>query len=197
MTMLDAAPAIAEAPAAITRRGHRASRTASRWYRARRALSGILLALVTLACVTAAVLVVVLRVGFSPVLSESMQPQFGPGDLVLTRPMDATEVAVGDVIILPIPASDGKATGERYTHRVMAVTAKDGLPVVTTKGDNNVAVDPWTLRIDSAKVPQVVADVPHLGRLSLLARGTGPRLGLLVVVAGFALVGIRRTLLDR
>jgi signal peptidase I len=195
MTLLQDGPAVESAEPAP--RLHRTARPVTPWRRIRRVLSGILLATVTLACVTAAVLVVVLRVGFSPVLSESMEPQFGPGDLVLTRPLAASEVKVGDVIILPIPASDGKATGERYTHRVVAVTSRDGLPVVTTKGDNNPAVDPWTLRIDSTKVPHVVADVPHLGRLSLLARGTGLRLVLLVIVAGFAMVGIKRALLDR
>lgn len=196
MTLLQDGPSVEPVePAPVP---HRSARPVTRWYRIHRALSGILLAAVTLACVTAAVLVVVLRIGFSPVLSESMEPHFGPGDLVLTRPLTASEVKVGDVIILPIPGSDGKPTGERYTHRVVAVTTgKDGLPVVTTKGDNNPAVDPWTLRIDSAKVPHVVADVPHLGRLSLLARGTGLRLVLLVIVAGFAMVGIKRALLDR
>lgn len=197
MTMLEDAPVITQERPALAARTHRGARPITRWYRVHRLLSGIALAVVTVACVVAAVLVVVLRVGFSPVLSESMEPQFGPGDLVLTRPLAARDVKVGDVIILPIPASDGVATGERYTHRVVAVTSKDGLPVVTTKGDNNPAIDPWTLRIDSKKVPQVVGDVPHLGRLSLLARGTGLRLALLVVVAGFAMVGIKRALLDR
>ncbi|MGQ0843968.1 MAG: signal peptidase I [Sporichthyaceae bacterium] len=202
MTLLQPGPVLAdvavEAPVdSAPRRSRRARRPVSRMYRARRIVSGILLAAVTLACVVAAVFVVVLRVGFSPVLSESMEPVFGPGDLVLTRPIPASEVAVGDVLILPIPSSDGKATGERYTHRVTAVTSKNGLPVVTTKGDNNPVVDPWTLRIDSAKVPKVVADVPQLGQLSLLARGTGLRVVLLIVVTGFALVGIKRSILDR
>jgi signal peptidase I len=169
--------------------------------RAARAVSGVLLAVVALTAVAGAVVVVTMRLSFAPVLSASMEPAFGPGDLLLTRALDAAEIQVGDVLVLPVPTggtltgTEG-ASGDRYVHRVVSVTRQNGLPVVKTKGDNNDAVDPWQLRIDSAKVPVVVADVPNVGRLSLITQGAGVRIALIVLVAGFALVGIKRALLD-
>ncbi len=193
-TDLDAVPATESDATSPRRRDLRSGRT---W----RALTGAVLALSAIAAVVGAILVVTLRLSFAPVLSPSMEPAFGPGDLVVTRALDAQNIKVGDVLVLPIPAN-GKltgtegASGDRYVHRVVAVTRQNGLPVVKTKGDNNGAVDPWQLRIDSTQVPQIVADVPNVGRLSLLTQGAGIRIVLILAVAGFALVGIKRALLD-
>jgi signal peptidase len=192
------------APTAPAVPAHRlgATRPGRSWIaRAIRGLSGLLLAVVALAAVAGAVVVVMMRLSFAPVLSPSMEPTFGPGDLLVTRALDAAEIKVGDVLVLPVPTggtlsgTEG-AAGDRYVHRVVSVTRQNGLPVVKTKGDNNGAVDPWQLRIDSAQVPVVVADVPNVGRLSLITQGAGIRIALIVLVAGFALVGIKRALLD-
>ncbi len=139
-------------------------------------------------------LAVIVCLGLDTVLSPSMEPTFGPGDLLITRAMPAAEIAVGDVLILPIPeggsltasttVGDGAAAGDRYVHRVVAVTYRDGKPVLTTQGDNNEAVDPWQLQIDSAKVPAVVTSVPDVGKLSLVTQGAAVRITLILLVAG-------------
>ena len=170
-------------------------------HRVGRILSGLALATAAIAAVVGAILVVTLRLSFAPVLSPSMEPAFGPGDLLITRAMDAADIKVGQVLVLPVPANGRLAgtegaSGDRYVHRVISVTTQAGLPVVKTKGDNNDAVDPWQLRIDSAHVPVVVGDVANVGRLSLITQGAGVRIALILVVAGFALVGIKRALLD-
>jgi signal peptidase I len=157
-----------------------------------RGLGGVALALTALAALGVAVLVVLLKLAFAPVLSPSMEPVFGAGDLLVTRALDASAVQVGQVIVLPVP----DAPGQRYVHRVVEVTQEDGKPVVRTQGDNNAAADPWALRIDSAQVPLVVGSAPDAGRLALLTQGTGLRIALILVVAGLALVGVKRALLD-
>lgn len=197
------------APTATATARHAASTPGRSWTMRRvgRILSGTALALVALTAITAAVIVVAFRLAFAPVLSPSMEPTFGPGDLLITRALPANQIAVGDVIILPVPqggsltastgVGEGAQAGDRYVHRVIDVSYRDGKPVVKTQGDNNPAPDPWQLQIDSAQVPEVVTAVPNVGKLSLLTQAAWVRITLILLVAGFALVGIKRALLDR
>lgn len=59
------------------------------------------------------------------------------GTLVLTTPVSASDVKVGDVITFHPPTE----SGEVFTHRVVAIGA-DG---ISTRGDINGATDPWRL----------------------------------------------------
>lgn len=149
--------------------------------------------LVSLAALTGAVLVVVLGLGFSPVLSPSMSPTFDAGDLVITKAVPASEVKVGDVVVLPRP----DAIGERYVHRIVALQATATGPVVVTKGDNNPAVDPQRLRITSAEVPLVTGSVPGLGKLAMGGSQTWPKLVLIVLIGVCVLVAAKRLIMDR
>lgn len=156
-----------------------------------RALSGFLLAVVALAALAVAALTLVLHLGFAPVLSPSMQPAFAPGDLLVTRPVAAADVAEGDVVVLP--RTD--APGERFAHRVIATDTSDGGMVVRTQGDANAAADPQALRILSATVPVVVADVPAVGRVALLGGHAWVRVALIVLIGTAVLVALKRALL--
>lgn len=173
---------------------HAAPRPARRRLRPLRFLGHLLLAVSAVVALIGAGTVVVQKLGFSPVLSPSMVPTFGPGDLLVTKPLAAQDVRVGDVVVLPLPDSGG----QRYVHRVVTV-GRDaaGLPTVTTKGDANGAADAWTLTITSEKVPEVVTSVPRLGSLALHTNGAALRIPLLLLVAGGVLVAIKRALLDR
>ena len=148
------------------------------------------LALVALAATAVAVLVLVLHIGVAAVLSPSMTPGYAPGDLLVTRPVAATGLAVGDVVVLPRP----DAPGERYAHRVISVDAAHGAPVVRTKGDANTAADPQALRITSAEVPVVVADVPWAGRFALLGGRAGVRVAVIILCGLLVLVAVKRLL---
>ena len=159
-----------------------------------RVLAGTVLAVAALGALAVAILVVALRIGFSPVLSPSMSPAFDAGDLLLTRPVPAADVQVGDAVVLPRP----DAEGERYVHRVIELEPGSAGPVVLTKGDNNPAPDPQRLRITSAEVPVVVGHLPEVGRLSLAAgQQTWLRIGLILLVGAGVLVGAKRLILDR
>ncbi|MET9224560.1 signal peptidase I [Lentzea sp. NPDC003310] len=153
-------------------------------------VSGVLLAALAVAAVAGALVVVLARVGFSPVLSPSMEPAFAPGDLLVTRAVPVADLRVGDVVVLPRP----DVPGERYAHRVVELTARSGEPVVRTKGDANESADPQPLRITSPTVPVAVANVPVVGRVALLGRDTGVRIGLIVLIGGAVLLGTRRLL---
>ena len=93
-------------------------------------------------------------------LTASMAPGIDPGDVVLTTPIDVTDVRTGMVISYHIPIDDHRLV----THRVLTVdTSPEGAVTVTTKGDANDAPDPWqaTLQVDTAW--QVTTVIPELG----------------------------------
>jgi signal peptidase len=96
------------------------------------------------------------------VLSPSMEPTFAPGDLVLIRPIDAADLSVGDIPMLPDP----DVPQIQYVHRVVNVDAsRPGEVWVVTKGDNNPSEDS-PVTVITEQVPVVVASIP-MSRLSL------------------------------
>jgi signal peptidase I len=123
------------------------------------------------------------------VLSGSMRPRFGPGDLVIVTPEAARDVRVGQVISLRIPVGDHHV----QTHRVLQVVRGGDHPVIRTKGDANNAPDPWTARLDGSTAWQVRLVVPKLGWLIVWLRSPWLRLlTVFVAPAFFALVALRR-----
>lgn len=158
-----------------------------------RAVVGLVLTVAALGSIVLAIVVGVQHLGFSPVLSPSMRPSFAPGDLVVTKPIAAADLQVGDVAVLPIPGE----SGQRYVHRIIKITYQNGAPVVRTKGDANAAPESYNLRITSKTVPLVVDTVPHMGRFALLLHGGIWRVVGIALVAFLLLVAVKRALLDR
>lgn len=71
------------------------------------------------------------------VLTDSMNPVFGSGDLVVYRATEPAAVSKGDIIAFEDPASGG-ANSSVVTHRVVKVkVAADGSVSWVTKGDAN------------------------------------------------------------
>jgi signal peptidase len=100
-------------------------------------------------------------------LTGSMAPLINPGDVVVTVPVPAGEIKVGDIITYHIPVEDQRVE----THRVTEVTPNpDGTIAVQTKGDANNGVDPWTATITGATVDRHLATIPHLGTIIRTAR---------------------------
>jgi signal peptidase len=66
------------------------------------------------------------------VLSGSMQPTMGPGDVVVVNDVPAPEIEQGDVITYA-ESGDGQPT----THRVIEVVEQRGETAFRTQGDNN------------------------------------------------------------
>ena len=94
-------------------------------------------------------------------LTGSMAPLINPGDVVVTMPVPASEIKVGDIIIYHIPVEDQRVE----THRVTQLTTNaDGSIVVQTKGDANNGIDPWLATITAPTVDRHVATVPYVGQ---------------------------------
>lgn len=164
------------------------TRNENREHRAR-LVSGGLLMFVTLLAVAMACAASILRIGFTPVLTNSMAPTFEPGTVAITRPKDTQELKVGDVIILPLPDSNG----QRYLHRLIEVRHVGDAIWVKTKGDHNPLPDAWTLEVTSATAPVAVGSIPYVGWLTNVMRGTVVRLGFAGGIVLLVVVGFERT----
>ncbi len=115
------------------------------------------------------------------VTSGSMEPAFGPGDIVLVQPRDATSLRPMDI------ATFTTADGTQVTHRITdKVTDLQGTSFLT-KGDANEGQDPWV--VDARNVSgQVRYSVPRIGYVVAWARTPWGlavlALGLLYVATG-------------
>jgi signal peptidase I len=153
-----------------------------------RAFTGFVLIAAMCGSVGLAYTVIHEHIGFQPVLSPSMVPTFRPGDLIITKAEPASAVKVGQIVALPIP----NEPGQRYVHRIISVTERDGKPLVRTKGDANPAPEPFSLRIDSPSVPVVIATVPGFGRMTTLLRHGWLRLLIVILTIGCGGVATKR-----
>lgn len=92
----------------------------------------------------------------------SMSGTIEKGSVVFEKPVDTTDLEVGDVITYLPPASSGVST--LVTHRIVTIEpAAGGGTLFTTQGDANPDPDPWQFELTSSTQPVVVFDVPHVG----------------------------------
>ena len=137
---------------------------------------------VTLALLLGAVLLLllvrpVLGVGVSPVLTGSMRPTYGPGDVILTRSVPTSTLHAGMIAVFTPP---GESTP--FAHRLTSVTGDPTRPVVRTKGDANPTVDTWKVQLVAPATTVVIGHLPRLGAVMLLAGGPlGRSLGLALI----------------
>jgi signal peptidase len=126
----------------------------------------------------------------------SMRPDLPPGTLVVVRPGDPAEVAVGDVITYQPRSGDPTVV----THRVETI-GYDGAGGVRwrTRGDTNAVADPsWVAPVQLKG--EVWYAVPYLGQAGALFTGDqrGLLTGLLVLgLIGYGLVQFRGALVER
>jgi signal peptidase len=88
------------------------------------------------------------------VLSGSMRPTFGPGDLLFIQPEPMQKLRTGQVITYQIPVQD------RHVES----------PVVWTKGDANNVRDQWTAQLHGKDVWTVAMSIPYAARPILWLR---------------------------
>jgi signal peptidase I len=97
------------------------------------------------------------------VLSGSMEPQLGAGDVVLARSISALEARPGDVVTFRAPpATAGEGGRPLITHRVRRMEARAGKVVFVTKGDANNTVERWQIDAEEG-VSRAEVRVPMLG----------------------------------
>ena len=92
----------------------------------------------------------------------SMSGTFEKGSIAFEKPVEVSELAVGDVITYQPPADTGVST--LVTHRISAIsTTEDGTRQLVTKGDANPDPDPWTFSLTEPTQPVVQHAVPYVG----------------------------------
>ncbi|MEO9325170.1 signal peptidase I [Nocardioides sp. C4-1] len=117
------------------------------------------------------------------VLTGSMQPGMPPGTLVVAKPVDPTDIAIGTVVTYQLES--GKPTV--VTHRVVAVrSTMQGELEFQTQGDANSTPDPKWVRHEQVRGERWYS-VPHLGRLNALLNGHERQLLVYTVAGGLAL----------
>jgi signal peptidase len=142
-------------------------------------------AALTVVCTMGAIAVVAFHLDVRPVLTGSMVPAYGPGAIVITKPVPVTDLRRG-MIILFVPPGEH----EEFAHRIASVSGNPAAPTITTKGDANKAPDPWHAQLTSATVPEVIGTVPWVGRLMVGLRGP---VQLFLIVLGGLVAGVSGT----
>ena len=124
----------------------------------KKTIQGIGVALIVLLMAAATFVFLAPRFGWSvdTVYSGSMEPQLKVGGVVVTRPVAAEEVEVGDIITFHSPLNDALTS-----HRVIAV--EDSSPVqFQTKGDANENADPFVVPAQNL-AGEVCFHMPYMG----------------------------------
>ena len=121
-------------------------------------------------------------------LTGSMTGTIDRGDVVVSVPRPAKDVAVGDVLTFHAPVADRHLE----THRVIDVRhTDDGAVEVRTQGDANDAADPWRATISDDTVWETAYVVPELGHVVQAVRATVVRYGAFwVALGGVVLLGL-------
>jgi signal peptidase I len=101
------------------------------------------------------------------VLTGSMQPDLGPGTLVVVKPKPIEEIGIGDVVTYQLKSGELAVV----THRVVGIGVDaDGDRVLQTQGDANEAFDPEPVREVQLK-GELWYSAPYLGRLHTIVTG--------------------------
>jgi signal peptidase I len=130
--------------------------------------------------------VITLHLSLRPVLTGSMRPAYGPGAILVTKPVPVQDLRPGMIPVFIPPGEHAE-----FAHRITSVSGSPSDPIITTKGDANKAPDPWHAHIGSATVPVVVAAQPWLGRLMVGIRGP---IQLVFIIVGGLIIATSGTL---
>ncbi|MBY4129699.1 signal peptidase I [Rhodococcus fascians] len=127
--------------------------------------------------------VVVPRVtGSTPytVLTQSMKPTYPPGSLIVVRPVEPSELAIGTPITYQIRSGEP----EVVTHRIVA-TRQSGRGELTfiTRGDNNGADDENPVQVGQIR-GEVWYSVPYMGYVNNWLNGEQRKITVAVIVIG-------------
>ncbi|SDI50594.1 signal peptidase I [Alteribacillus bidgolensis] len=103
--------------------------------------------------------------GYHPltVLSNSMEPEFSAGDMVIAKQVNPETIETGDVITYYDEES------QIITHRVIETTTESGEAVFQTQGDNNNVEDDYVVAADQV-IGTVNFSLPYGGYVAEFLR---------------------------
>ena len=103
------------------------------------------------------------------ILTDSMEPEFSSGDLIICKTAKAEDIKEGDIICFYDPDGNGTTT---VTHRVTAVTKDDdGNLAWETKGDANNTEDARTVPAENL-VGIYTRNIPGIGNAAMFIQTT-------------------------
>ena len=102
------------------------------------------------------------------VLSGSMEPALGTGDITVVRTIAPLEARPGDVVTFRDPANADRL----ITHRVRRMVAQGGAVSFVTRGDTNNVSERWRVPADG-EIGRVAYRIPKLGWALMYARERG------------------------
>lgn len=95
------------------------------------------------------------------VVTESMVPTINVNDGIIVKRVDNEDIEIGDIITFL--SSDDRYSGRTITHRVIDKKhIEDDRYLYTTKGDNNIIVDPGTINLENI-YGKVIFKIPKIG----------------------------------
>ena len=107
------------------------------------------------------------------IYGSSMEPTIKLGSLILTEPVNAEELQVGDIIAF-------RTTNDvTVTHRIVAARHEDGQHYFQTKGDASNGGDPTEVRLEGS-VHRLSYKLPYLGYFVDFAKST---MGIILLIA--------------
>ena len=121
------------------------------------------------------------------VMSGSMRPTLGVGDVVVERPLTARDARPGDIITFHDPEQRSRL----LTHRVTSIHLVGERALIATKGDANNHAEHWSIQQDG-RVGRVAYHLPLIGWGLVFTNGRIARL-MLVVVPAILLGGLELT----
>ena len=99
------------------------------------------------------------------VLSGSMEPALGTGDVTVVQRIGPLEARPGDIVTFRDPANQNRLV----THRVRSMRVRGGSVAFVTRGDANNVSERWAVST-SGEISRVAYRIPELGRVLVLAR---------------------------
>jgi signal peptidase I len=102
------------------------------------------------------------------VLSGSMEPALGTGDVAVVRSIAPIEARPGDIVTFRDPDDPERL----ITHRVRSMRAEGDAVQFVTRGDVNNASEHWRVKA-SGEIGRVVYRIPELGRVLVYLRSKG------------------------
>ena len=158
----------------------KAWRTRTRRSALRRLARVVAFALVGFALATAAAATVPTLFGFQSfaVLSGSMEPAIGTGDIVVVRKIAPLDAKIGDVVTFRSPDDPGRLV----THRATSIQASGDTVTFVTRGDANTGVERWSIAA-SGTIGKVEYRIPKLGYVTNRVGSRFGRVAFLVLPA--------------
>jgi signal peptidase I len=108
------------------------------------------------------------------VMSGSMEPTIGTGDVVVARQIPPMDARVGDIVTFRDPLEHDRL----ITHRVREIHVLRDKVLFVTKGDANTNTEHWVVPVDGT-IGRVAFHVPRLGYFMVWIHST---FGLLLLI---------------